>query len=326
MTWDADKQLVRGNVRGHFNLAIGDPIFLRQIMAPYYPRHYPNDLPYPDLQPTEELMHELRKLHPVGEIVVTNGAKQGLLAAVTAYKQEYGFDTMYHKAPFWPSYPTIAELTGLAFNKMSLTGSIECVTSPNNPDGSLVRGDALPHIWDAAYFTSAYGMRHCSGPRHEVSVWSGGKFFGAPGVRVGWNVVKNSKLAEHMRRYIEQTGSGVSLSSQHHLAVTLRRTETLREELFERAFTRLVQNRTELREMLWEHVEYPAQYNTHGMFAWIQAKNPERFADALRDAKVMVVTGAACGDPTPGRYRISLGNTPDVHQEALTALRKELEK
>lgn len=319
MNWEADQQLVRGSAQ--HNLAIGEPEFLRRVFEPHYPRHYGSDLSYPDTKPSDDLLFELRKLHPKGHIVVTNGAKQALHAAVHALKiNNPGLVTgLYHHAPYWPSYPTIAKYANLPFHTQSSDQfDVDVVTSPNNPDGKE-RKDGI--VWDAVYAHSVYGWSGAE-PMHAISVWSAGKMLGSPGTRVGWLVTENGALAGHAQQFVEQTTSGVSTVGQHHVAATLRNTERVRKDLYTSAEFVLKTNRSRFNLYLDKYI---TDLGTgKGMFMWFQAKDPEKFANALSASGVIMVTGKACGDERPGVYRASLGLDLMPHQNAVIALSKEL--
>jgi len=321
MNWEGDKQLVRGSHDG-INLAIGEPVVLRNAMKQYYPRHYPPDLSYPDIKPSEELLAELEKLHPGKKIVIALGAKHALHAAVYALKQkDPKIDNMSMDVPYWPTYPTIASLHGLRFNKPKKfwDHSIKVITSPNNPDGKLslrflVKNFTQPvDIWDAAYAHRAYGWPSDLPVPAKISVWSAGKMLGAPGVRLGWLVTEDQFLADHASRYVEMTTSGVPTISQYHVAATLRNTHLIRDQIFEKVHSQHIDNANEI---VWLAGRGSYCQKTVGMFQWIGVVSLEKFAKALKDSKVMMVNGTAFGGP-PNFYRISTGQSNDIIKQAV---------
>lgn len=321
MSWEADKQLVRGGVK--HNLAIGEPEFLRYHFEPYYPRHYPSDLEYPDTKPSAELECELRKLHPEGHIVVTVGAKQALHAAIWSINNKNGgmVTDIEVPAPFWPTYPSLAEHAHLGFNRYVDGFEIKILTSPNNPDGKEFAQREC-YIWDAAYAHSVYGWSGAA-PKHKISVWSAGKMLGSTGVRVGWLVTQDEQIAKLASRYVEQTTSGVALSSQHHVAATLRNTENIRPELYEKARKDLILNYERFDLYIGKYIDNLAT-DRKGMFAWFKAKDPEKFAKALETSGVAMVTGKACGLDEAGVYRASMGRV--LHQDAVVVLSDTLKE
>jgi len=329
-TWNADSQLVRSRSTEGWNLAIGEPHLLREVMSPYYPRHYPADLSYPDTAPDPDLMAELRKRHPTGHIVVTVGAKQALYAAIWAIKQiRIESDRLYHRAPHWPSYPTIAERSRLlhvtsdaGLSDAQWERTIKVSTSPNNPDGSCEFLGC--DIWDAAYADhDLYGWNGVV-PRHKISVWSAGKLFGSPGARVGWLVTEEEHLARLATQYVEQHTSGVATTSQYHVAATMRNLEGVEHRVKRDFRVQLYSNRALFHGYLEDHIiDHEADFSC-GMFAWFEPKNPEQFKAAIDKLKILMVDGSACG--VPGHYRASLGLTNSKFHSAVLALVKELEK
>lgn len=340
--WSADSQLVRSRSTDGWNLAIGEPHLLREVMSPYYPRHYPADLSYPDTVPDPDLMTELRKRHPTGHIVVTTGAKQALYAAIWAILQiRIESDRLYHRAPYWPSYPTIAERSGLQFvstchelSDRQWERTVKVSTEPNNPDGSSdyttmtwptkVPSEPGCDIWDAAYADhDLYGWNGVI-PKHKISVWSAGKLLGSPGARVGWLVTEDEYLARLAGQYVEQHTSGVATTSQYHVAATMRNLEGVEHRVKRDFRVQLYSNRALFHGYLEDHIiDRETDFN-RGMFAWFEPKNPEQFKAAIDKLKILMVDGSACG--APGCYRASLGLTNSKFHSAVLALVKELEK
>ncbi len=327
-TWNADSQLVRSRSTDGWNLAIGEPHLLREVMSPYYPRHYPADLSYPDTVPGPDLMAELRKRHPTGHIVVTVGAKQALYAAVDALMRLDGrLEWLTHTAPHWPSYPTIARNSHLEFASPldpRVGQDIRVITAPNNPDGDQSHWSAKCDIWDAAYADQDLYGWNAIAPKHKVSVWSAGKLFGSPGARVGWLVTEDAQIADLATRYVEQNTSGVATTSQYHVAATMRNLEGVEHRVKRDFRVQLYSNRTLFHGYLEDHIiDREVDFN-HGMFAWFEPKNPEQFKAAIDKLKILMVDGSACG--IPGCYRASLGLTNSKFHSAVLALVKELEK
>lgn len=317
MSWEADAQLVRGATSG-FNLAIGEPLFLREVFGRFYPRHYPADLSYPDSRPDPFLQRELEKLHPGQHVVVTLGAKQALYAAAHALAP-YAH-TLCHRSPFWPTYPTIAQYARLDFCGIrdDRPGHLVCNTSPNNPDGSESLLDC--DIWDAAYAHEVYGWSGRA-PDHHVSVWSAGKMLGTPGLRVGWLCTERPEIAEAARRYVEQTTSGVPTTSQYHVAYTLYATQDIRPQLFQRARDTLLDNAEQFYRLIpWT---WDIEGLARGMFAWLRPRDPDHFKACLAKAGILMVSGEACG--LPGWFRASLGLDTRTTRAAIDALLAQLE-
>lgn len=327
-----DLQMARDGADG-FNLAIGEPYFLREtLLKAMRMTALSKPLTYPRIGGEEELLEELHRQLPAYKyIVITNGAKQAIEAAFYAFRTVERRSVVVHQAPYWPSYPTLAKSQGLDFNVAAPTeAQIFCCTSPNNPDGSQFTVlNRSPDLWDAAYAQPLYGFYGVP-PPHRIAVFSAAKQLGLSGLRVGWFCTNEEKLADAAAYFVEITTSGVSLPSQMHLLGCL---QALRDpaqisELTARTFearAALMTNGNTFNELISDLTQYsrgvPADGS--GMFAWFKARRPGDFARALRDAKVKVVSGLACGEHEQGWYRMSMGHTPEVTRAALLALKHE---
>lgn len=331
----ADMQLVRGAVPGGYNLAVGEPFFLQTVYGHLYPRFFTGNTEYPPLTGDQELVTRLRQRYGGQHVVVTNGAKQALLAACHAFQvsrskdtsERYDFQRLYHPAPFWPTYPTIADLSGLGFTSAGRrVDTLDVVTSPNNPDGDVSPGSGPQwHIWDAAYASRIYGWDGLI-PYHKVSVWSAAKLYGVSGYRIGWLVTPDEELAILAAQYVEKTTSGVALPSQDFLKQFLANLEELSPDeadtLIAKARQMLADTSRaflDLQDMFIDVQGCPI--NGRGMFAWVRATKPARFRKVLDDAKVKVVDGSFCGGSS-GYFRVSLGVTPETMRAAVKAIQE----
>lgn len=322
----ADMQLVRDHVPGGFNLAVGEPFFLQQVYGKLYPRMVYGKMTYPVLNGEPDLLNLLKARFSGQHVVVTNGAKQAILACAYALRVKYNKTFMAHEAPYWPTYPTMADMSKLGFAPGQFEGvkALRVITAPNNPDGSLSTMPLMEYdIWDAAYASPIYGWDNIV-PWHKMSVWSAAKLFGPSGYRIGWLATGDAHLAQLASEYVEKTTSGVSLPSQRLLYGLLFNLNTLshaerqgyeaeaRALLMEtsRAFMRLSPFFTEVRG-------FPATGT--GMFAWVRARDPEDFSKLMAKASVKVVNGQFCGGD-PDWFRISLGVLPETMQAAIQAI------
>lgn len=331
---DPDKQIVRDPNDARANLAIGEPYFLHRWLSPFIAGYGGEDpMPtYPQHTGHPRLLEALYAAYPGKRVVVTNGAKQALLAALYALKKKYGFNELAHRFPHWPTYPTLASLSSMRFTThlFDLTHKPTCLvmTSPNNPDSWTAPADGVCHIWDAAYAHRVYGWDG-KAPVHEISVWSTAKLMGLSGLRVGWLLTEDEVLAEAAADYVEKTTSGVNTDAQLRVAATLDKMQADPQPLYQaygHARVDLLKNASICGKLLKPHARLiegvPA--NHKGMFAWLQAWDTERFDAALKTAGVAVVEGRACGANEPGWYRISLGQTTAVLEPALTKLAEAL--
>lgn len=331
-----DWQMAKGTADGETNLAIGEPfvvqdLFLNRLHV--WLKSKKLGL-YPAVGGEPELLEELHRLHPQYKyIVVANGAKQAIEASLHAFRVVDRASYVFHQAPYWPSYPTLAENQGMGFNKMGgVPQSVEvyCVTAPNNPDGSQpALYKRAPDLWDAAYAQPMYGWNGIPVPA-RVTIYSAAKMLGLSGIRVGWLGTNEKALADAASYHVETTTSGVSVMSQMHL---MRCLEALRDpaqmaKMTEAAFqarTAMIENgmafQLHLGRLMDEVRGFPLDGT--GMFAWFKAYLPDRFERALAAARVKVVTGEACGMAERGWYRMSMAHRNDVTKDALERLERE---
>lgn len=328
----ADMQMARGAAEGEINLAVGEPYFLQaELIQPQPTVRFTWPMAYPSVGGEPELIAELKKLYGYKHIVVTCGAKQAIEAAFFAFKTVERRSNVLHTPPYWPSYPTLAKSQGLDFNGSGPRGtSIHCVTSPNNPDGAqeyLFKTEV--DLWDAVYAQPLYGFMGLP-PIHRVAVFSAAKQLGLSGLRVGWLGTDEDELARAASYFVEISTSGVSTASQEMLCQGL---ESMRDPdqmgfYTERTFqarAALMANGASFSELIGDLVTqfYGVPRDGSGMFAWFEAKRPESFSRALRDAKVKVVTGDACGSRSPGWFRMSMGHSPEITRTALERIKDE---
>lgn len=326
-----DMLMLRGDVTGGFNLAVGEPVFLQQALGDLS-RYYLKapDLRYPPFAGTSSLMEALDQFHngEYSHYVVTVGAKQALVASFHALKQLENTTRVYTSAPYWPSYPTLVKASEMQHQKVRsrpVAKDIVVNTSPNNPDGAVSNRHC--DIWDAAYAHPVYGwLRDPSdGPSHQVAVYSGAKLFGLSGLRIGWLATNKPELARLAGEYVEKATSGVSTHDQYALEGVLRvANKGELHESFWKATQTLEANRSAFFEKIGDHVLVAKGFDA-GMFAWFKPEEPVLFAEALALSNVKVIPGNACGGD-PYFYRMSLGHDSEYTRQALEALRHQLEE
>lgn len=326
----ADMALVRDNVPGGFNLAVGEPYFLQSVYGKFYPRMVYGKMTYPLISGEPDLLNLVKARFSGQHVVITNGAKQALLAALYALKKSDGLSHVLHQAPYWPTYPTLADLSGMRFSAVSNQPALEArgvfariMTAPNNPDGSMEFYGHEWDIWDAAYASPIYGWDGVV-PWHRISVWSAAKLFGPSGYRIGWLATGDAKLAQLASEYVEKTTSGVSLPSQRLMYGLLFNLNTLSHEdrrEYESQAHLMLQETSRIFMRLSHHFHevkgFPA--TKRGMFAWVRAQDSLAFARRLHNANVKVVSGLFCGGDEDW-FRISLGVLPETMEAAVNAI------
>lgn len=321
-----DHQMMRGHDDGNYNFAVGEAFFLADNLywastrdvgfGPYY---------YPVATGEKELIEEIKHLYPDKYVVVTNGCKQAISAAMYAFREVYGFSSAHHDAPYWPSYPTLIKLADLAY---SSSHSLRLATLVNNPNGSVTTGES--DLLDCAYGHYVYGWEG-ELPKHKVSVWSAAKLFGAAGLRLGWILTDDKDLADKAAFYEEITTSGVSTLSQRCVTKILkyqREHQDIVKNTYSKARSVLLGNGDCFNQLLGQYcaVIQGVPLDGMGMFAWFQIapEYQEKFSGALNKLNIRLVTGNACGATQVGWYRMNMGHRNAITQEMLEKLGQEL--
>lgn len=332
---------------GWVNMALGEPVFLQQCMAHCYPEgvNLPltSGLKYQRAAGIDEIREMCPRAPGVdGHVVMANGAKQALAAAMYGLRKCYGATYATAAAPHWPSFPTLAEHAGLTWTTQG-TGPkvVEIITTPNNPNGMQGPKPRCPDtlkIWDAAYASGAYDWRGEPPAGTEVTVCSAAKWFGMSGVRVGWLVTPNETLAGFAEQYVEASTSGVSTVAQLYFAMFMDRCRWLASigapglySGHRLAAATLLDNGTTFASHIAKHLDQMegAPAGKGGMFAWVRPKDPEKFRAALKAAQVMAIPGYAfsqeSGVPQYGDWwRLNVGISPTEIEPACARLAQEL--
>lgn len=328
-----DMEIARGTTDGD-NLAIGEPYLVeRELQLRSLPYPYPSR--YPSSVGEEGLLDELRPYYAGRHVVVANGAKQALLAAFYAYWALGRVNAVYHEPPYWPSYPTLAKLSGLDFKSTDLVPDfktdLHCITSPNNPDGRQITEEQACDIWDAAYASPIYNWNGVA-PDATTIVTSMSKLFGLPGMRVGWLATKSAGVAHYAAQYVEITTSGVCTMAQESAAGVLRWVRDNPDHMRQRAevASRLIQaNGATFNAMLSPYCSFTSGVPSdgNGMFAWFKLLDDfaEVFPTALKRAGVTLVSGKACGVDVPGFWRMNMALDNQVTAAALARIVEALQ-
>ena len=324
---EADMQMVREHVPGGYNLAVGEPFFLQEIYGHLYPRFADHKPQYPQLGGDPALVKLLETRYGGQKVVVANGAKQALLAACYAIrKADPDKIILTHQTPYWPTYPTIAELTLVNFEAKlnrdhGSRHTVRVLTSPNNPDGHMGGSESTQQwdIWDAAYASRVYGWDGIV-PWHRISVWSGAKLYGPSGYRVGWLVTADHELARLAAEYVEKTTSGVASPSQSLMKIFLQGLPADTSQLDQLARDDLLAAGRVFRKL--DHLFLGLTglpVIGQGMFAWVKARNPDQLRSLLAKAKVKFVGGQFCG-ADDSWFRFSMGVGAEVMHQAVDAI------
>lgn len=333
---DFDMQLARGVNDGWYNLAIGEAHVLQRNLNLPSRKTTRGENEYPAPQGDPMLIKEIQNLNPGAHVVVANGAKQALSAALYALHTSpfYQFKNIYHTAPYWPSFPTLAKMENMQFSTKGPSSPIfnhqyiHILTLPNNPDGySAYQVPGKCDIWDAVYASETYGFRKENTPNYSIKVESASKKFGLSGLRIGWIVTPFHGLATRAAEYVELHTSGVSVPAQRKVAACLAGMDKLQSG-FDKARRELLINADIFLQELGGFVDnvVGVPYNGTGMFAFFKVfpDTALQFETALETAKVRLIKGEACGYTSGGWWRMSMAQDPDLTYKALNAIKKAI--
>lgn len=317
-----------------YDLGLGEPVLLQQLLqvepALFPVPTGPLNLRYPALGGHPKLVEQIEALYPGHHVVVANGARQALAALFWAYRwnsdDSNSRRSVSAAAPYYPGFRSLADgskmsFTSQPFDTMIRDYYVNVVTAPGNPHGDVWNDfGAKVDVWDACYASPVYGwFDHNENFSWEVKVESSSKMFGTSGLRVGWLVTKNKKLADDAALYIERTTSGVCNASQLQVAYLLKNRDYVN-EAFHVARGAMGQNYERLYNELGKYcMEFSLspRRGGMGMFAWFQIEDQYqlKFDLAMQKSGVRFFPGHLFGEHRPGYFRASLGQ--DMLQTAL---------
>lgn len=270
-------------------------------------------------EPLRKCLAQKHNVEPE-QIIVCNGAKQGLAAIFNALVRE-GRKILGSRVPTWSLIRPLAEMSGLRCREKfpsvdakydALCDTYLCI-SPNNPDGFIHTKDDLdkireqhkdiPIIHDAAYNTPVYmpldDGSDCKA-LGDMQVFSISKMFGLSSLRLGYIIFNTTeqwlRRYNAVRDYIEATTVGVSIPSQIMLLELLKEMQNFPSK--ERAFIvdarqALFEAKFMLRMLRPGILSLPDNVeNIPGMFVWAKCLDPEAF----EKAKLLVSCGAGSAE------------------------------
>lgn len=256
-------------------------------------------------------------------IVIGNGATQILRCLLKVLRP----NTIKLPAPYYVRFPDLIEdATGISNDEYCTSrddADVSIITSPNNPTCEPVLSSDYPAdkvIFDHCYNWSQYGpiTKHCDG---DIMVNSLSKATGHPGIRVGWALIRDDKLAKDLIEAIELESCGVSIPSQL-MAVNIIQSQ-LSKPKKEQCFWF---GRYELKyrwAMLKKHLGYAKNIdpiNRLGMFAVIKVQETEDAYQFFLDKYgIKTVPGSSIGLDRK-HARVNIGCTADDFNEFIKRL------
>lgn len=260
-------------------------------------------------------------------VVITNGALQGLHAAIYALKC-WGCKNTACRIPYWSRLAEIVKHGGLEFKPFigqilpddeGLRFDSLLSVIPNNPDGYLpswervratshvLKNSGVPFIHDAAYYTRTY--LPIDAPIEAVGdlqIFSASKTYGLSGLRVGYIVVHNIEFYQPLLDFVESQTVGTSVLAQKMLLHILKKEYKLPiiREIFEKRSREAIKRAKKiLNEVNPELVSFPEGFDKSscGVFGWVKPMVNNLF----NKIGVDVLDGELFG--APGFARINLG-------------------
>jgi aspartate/methionine/tyrosine aminotransferase len=256
------------------------------------------------------------------KVVVANGAKQALGAALFAFKSA-GYSDIWYDTPYYPANPSLIESVGLTRSEFGTASSL-LVTSPNNPDGLNYSNQEIdcfsrkvPIIHDAAYYSPIYlpegqEVKHLG----NIQIFSASKMYGLSGLRIGYAVCHDERFYKDMVNYIEATTAGVSTLSQdvvRNIEILFKENPTWYQQFVKEARSRLLDSRKELLNLDPDVLEV-IQPQSNSMFAWCKV-GPKLDNTS---AKVYMLPGEIFG--RTGYMRLNIALPSDVIRKAVSRL------
>lgn len=331
---------------GVIDLAIGEPRVVWESLPVLSSAAEELSLPtgelfarYPDFSGMPKLIQKLQEFHWTDSpIVITNGATQGLHAALFAARQKWKY--LSHPAitvpiPYWPFVPDMISRSGFQayyprfWNSLVAMGRSHAylITSPNNPDGKTYIRDEVRFfreqvhhgavvIHDAAYLSNIYTYVQHTKPFGSLQVHSFAKSFGVPGQRVGYVICDDKSLAADVAQYVERDTSGVSSFMQLSAAMLIQAALSHPEKLLafrKAASAAIMNNRLAFTKVSKKVLGADQSYGTKTMFGWHKA-GP--LLD-LEKARVSLLDGYHCG--VNGFMRVNYGAS---HENVLEAVKR----
>lgn len=286
-----------------------------------------HDIPTWEYQPAAgkpDLISVLEKKYGA-RVVVTNGAKQALAAALFAFKRS-GRALVHFGTPYYPANPSISKIVGIAASSSGLSSDCKLITTPNNPDGSYISPAKIiesqvqmPTIHDAVYYTDIYiPDGETIQPLGDIQIFSMSKMYGISGLRIGYAICHNEAYYKDIVEYVETTTAGVSTASQdiaRNVELFFINNPSQYQAFVKEARIGLIDARKELKNLDPDVLELmPCESN--GMFGWFKV------GPALDNtaAKVHMMPGELFGQP--GMMRMNIAHPPELIREAIGRLNK----
>lgn len=299
------------------DLRVGDPDFLRTY---WRDRLIPLSIPlskmmnYNPVEAKMKLKSSILEMHNAvqnadttqGTIVLGIGATQILSAAIYALQQVGAPKEIFVRKPYYYRLPELIEMSGCTPLTRPRSHYTEIVVVPNNPNNETRHANltSVPDkIFDLCYNWPQYTITKKF--NEQIMVFSLAKCTGHASSRIGWAIVKDSKLADYMNHFIEQTTGGPSVESMLRADAVL--THLIHgnhcSDFFLSGRNKLISRWDEISKVSNPFLK---PVNESGMFLWTEYGQGYARQDLLFDLNIDSIDGPSSGGRM-NQLRLNMG-------------------
>lgn len=302
---------------------------------------YQNFADYNSAEPTKQMFALIKNMHGISTkgiedtIVVGFGASQMVAAAAYAYKKVHKIDWWIMKDTYWGRLKRLILFGNVManiitdssqFNKYN--NAVNFIVHPNNPDGCIMQKPKHKSnvknnfvVVDACYAWPQYDT-HKTGtsiPEGDVTIFSLAKSLGLAGLRIGYALCKDVRIAQAMREYVELSTGGYSTVAEFTAGLLSKKQI---KECLAYGKQKLDQRRAILNNLI-EKVDLPfviTNLEEPGMFLWCRHKTNKNGKKAIeKQYNINSVEGSFFGaDDT--YFRLNLGCSDSEFKELIRRL------
>jgi len=295
------------------------------------------------------------------EIIITSGAKQGILGAIYALLN-HG-EHLLVPEPYWVSYPDMASLAGGNFSSIPMKSDFSLdqeyvkefvshkpvkallLNSPNNPTGHILTKEELKFVKDLIedkdikiiadeiyndymYVPSTFKtlLTEFSNWQENVIIVNGfSKTYSMTGFRLGYSI-SNKELAKGILRFVQASTSCAPIFCQEG-AVSALKNRDKAQNIIHQVFP----SRRQLLMSEVEKIEGLSINSVDGAFygfiKYTYTDEPSETVaiDILENANVAITPGIAFGPSAEGYFRVTFSRSEEEIKEAFRRIKDYIE-